>query len=154
MGNWTDKLQTVSVSEKEQRCISSEFGKLDFSVVSELPLLEFADYIEIKPMLVARKLAEIRPEDQVLLSLIEQIEREIKYFGRNRIPNEVMEGIPAMSALRPREHDPLGVYRPGDMWYVDENHAWARYFPVLILVPISLLILLVGIVFVARIFGG
>lgn len=152
MRDWTDKLETVSISTEEQREILTAFGKSNLSPGSDVPLTHFANQIEIKPMLVARSLSGMRPEDTDLHGLIDQIEREIKYFGHNRIPNEVMEGVPVMSALRPREHDPLGVYRPGDMWYVDENHPWAKYFPVLILVPLTVLVLLVGVVFVGSLF--
>lgn len=142
MESFSDSLGGIVLSVDEQRLLLVEIQKHSSSLISPCTIDSFCREYEVRPMLVARLLVSIRGSDHQLAEAVAEIERNIKYFGRDRIPNEVMEGKPIMSAFRPREHDPLGVYRPGDLWYVDENHPWSKYFPVLILAPLGVLLLL------------
>jgi hypothetical protein len=95
----------------------------------------FSEEFGLMPMLVARNLSDIRPEDHSLMSLISTNELLIKTFGKSRMSREVVEGGYVKMEKFWRTNDPLGVYRPGDMFYVDENHPWMPYFPLLILGP-------------------
>ena len=49
-----------------------------------------------------------------------------------------------------RNNDPLGVYQPGDMFYVDDNHPWMPFFPVLILAPTCFVLFLVFVAWMAH----
>ena len=102
----------------------------------------FSESFQLMPMLVARTLSEIRPEDSVLSSLISSNEFLIKTFGKKRLTREAVEGAMVVTHKFWRNNDPLGVYKPGDMFYVDDNHRWMRYFPIMILAPSAFVLVL------------
>lgn len=106
---------------------------------------QFADSYGLMPMLVARTLSEARPEDNSLRSLIATNEFLIKTFGKKRISREAVEGDLLKMDKFWRSNDPLGVYRPGDLFYVDDDHPWRDFFPLLILVPTAIALLLFGL---------
>ncbi|MBI1331625.1 MAG: hypothetical protein JST12_00775 [Armatimonadetes bacterium] len=105
---------------------------------------EFSEGHGFMPMLVARTLNERRPEDTGLTSLIATNEFLIKNFGKNRLSHEFVEGMIRKMDLYWRGNDPLGVYQPGDMFYVDDDHPLRDFFPVLILAPVGMLALMLG----------
>lgn len=108
---------------------------------------EFASNHGLMPMLVARTLSELRPEDNSLQSLVSTNEFLIKTFGKKRISREAVEGDLLKMDKFWKSNDPLGIYRPGDLFYVDDNHPWRNYFPILILAPTAILTFIVA-------FGG
>jgi hypothetical protein len=101
----------------------------------DLTVETFSQNFRLMPMLVARTLSDIRPEDHSLRSLITTNEFLIKTFGKSRVSRSVLEGGYIKTEKFWRNNDPLGVYQPGDMFYVDENHPWMPIFPLLILAP-------------------
>ena len=103
---------------------------------------QFARGHALMPMLVARSLSDQRPNDQALSSLIATNEFLIKSFGKKSMPREFVEGTLVKSDKFWRHNDPLGVYQPGDMFYVDDNHPLRNWFPVLILAPTAFVVLL------------
>lgn len=107
---------------------------------------EFSRSFRLMPMLVARTLLEIRPDEQ-LSATVTTNEFLIKTFGKNRVSRDVVEGGFAKIEKFWRHNDPLGIYQPGDMFYVDDNHPWMRYFPILVLAPTAFFATLVGLFF-------
>jgi hypothetical protein len=101
----------------------------------DFTIADFSQSFRLMPMLVARTLSDVRPEDHSLRSLIATNEFLIKTFGKSRVSRDVVEGGFVKVDKFWRNNDPLGVYRPGDMFYVDDNHPWMPIFPLLILVP-------------------
>jgi hypothetical protein len=91
----------------------------------------------MKPLLVARAVSELRGEsDRELVAAIKRNDYLISKVGTARLSAEAAAGDRRLMDKLWRSTDPLGVYR-----YVDENHKWMPYFPILILVPTALLIL-------------
>jgi len=119
----------------------------------ELTIEVFAQNFRLMPMLVARTLLDIRPEDQSLKSVVSTNEFLIKTFGKSRVGRDVVEGGYVKMDKFWRNNDPLGVYRPGDMFYVDDNHPWMPYFPLLILAPSAFLSFLLFVAWVAHVFA-
>ena len=115
----------------------------------ELTIEDFSQNFRLMPMLVARTLLDVRPEDQSLRSVVATNEFLIKAFGKNRVSRDTVEGGFVKIDKFWRNNDPLGVYRPGDMFYVDDNHPWMPYFPLLILAPtafVGALMLIAGVI--------
>lgn len=102
---------------------------------------QFAANNGVKPLLVARVLSSLRPDDEQLPRLINSTEFVIKNFGKKRLSREIVEGDVRRLDKFWRSNDPLGVYQPGDMFYVDDNHPWRQHFPVLILLPLGIVLL-------------
>ena len=100
---------------------------------------QFASHNNLMPMLVARTVAENRQSDTTLNSLIATNEFLIRSFGKKRTSREFVEAAMAKTSSFWRNGDPLGVYQPGDMFYVDENHPLRQWFPWLILAPTAFL---------------
>lgn len=113
---------------------------------------QFAKRNGLMPMLVARTLAEYRETDHSLNSLIATNEFLIKSFGKNRLSREFVEGTLVKADKFWRHNDPLGVYQPGDMFYVDDNHPWRQIFPILILAPTAFVLLLFLIASIIKMF--
>ena len=111
----------------------------------EISIEKFAHNFRLKPMLVARSLSEMRPDDQGLQHLIKTNEFLIKTFGRKRLSRDAVEGAMVITHKFWRNNDPLGVYKPGDMFYIDDNHPWMPYFPLMILAP-SVFVAFLGLV--------
>jgi hypothetical protein len=105
----------------------------------------FSNEYGLMPMLVARTLADIRPSDSNLNSLISTNEFLIKTFGKNRVSRDAVEGGMMKLDRFWRNNDPLGVYQPGDMFYVDDNHPWMPYFPILIFAPTAFVLFLMSV---------
>ena len=116
----------------------------------EISVGSFAQNFRLMPMLVARTLSEIRPEDNGLSSLVATNEFLIKTFGKGRISKNMVEGALYKTEKFWRNNDPLGVYRPGDMFYVDDNHPWMPYFPIMILAPTAFLIFMTLVAYLAH----
>ena len=108
----------------------------------DVTIEEFSQNFRLMPMLVARTLSGIRPEDHSLQSLIKTNEFLILTFGKSRLSRSAVEGGFMKTDKLWRNNDPLGVYQPGDMFYVDDNHPWMPIFPWLILAPSAFLTLL------------
>lgn len=104
---------------------------------------EFAESTGLKKMLVLRTLTQLKPENTELRAFLQNEENRIRFQGHSQITESVVERITKMRPLNTKVHDPLGIYKPGDMFYVDENDRLAAYYPVLTLVPSFLLILIV-----------
>jgi len=113
---------------------------------------QFAEQNGFMPMLVARTLAEHRHNDNSLNSLIATNEFLIKTFGKNRLSREAVEGDLMKMDKFWRHNDPLGVYQPGDMFYVDDNHPWRQVFPILILAPTAFVLILFLLAYVLQTF--
>lgn len=118
---------------------------------TDLTVESFSQSFGLMPMLVARTLSHVRPEDHSLSSLIATNEFLIKTFGKSRVSRNTVEGGFIKIDKFWRNNDPLGVYKPGDMFYVDDNHPWMPYFPLLILVPSAFLTLLLMLMWLAYI---
>ena len=110
----------------------------------------FSQEYGLMPMLVARTLSNLRPEDTGLSSLISTNEFLIKTFGKGRISRNMVEGSYVKTEKFWRNNDPLGVYQPGDMFYVDDNHPWMPYFPILILAPTVFVLFLIFVTWLAN----
>ena len=96
----------------------------------------------MKPLLVARAVSELRGEsDHELVAAIKRNDYLIKKLGTARLTAEVVSGDRRLMDKFWRNNDTLGVLRPGDMWYVDEHSKWMPYFPILILLPFALLVI-------------
>jgi hypothetical protein len=117
---------------------------------TDLTVESFSQSFGLMPMLVARTLSDARPEDHSLSSLIATNEFLIKTLGKSRLSRSTVEGGFIKIDKFWRNNDPLGVYKPGDMFYVDDNHPWMPYFPLLILVPSALLTLLLMLLWLAH----
>lgn len=111
----------------------------------------FSQSLGLKPMLVARTLSDLRPEDQSLRSLISTNEFLIKTFGKGRISRNMVEGGYIKTEKFWRNNDPLGVYQPGDMFYVDDNHPWMSFFPILILAPTAFVMFLISVAYMLHV---
>lgn len=111
---------------------------------------DFSRVYGFMPMMVARHVADYRRNDSSLNTLISTNEFLIKNFGKKRLSHEFVEGTLRKSDKFWRSNDPLGVYQPGDMFYVDDNHPWRDYFPLLILVPTACALMLFGVALLIR----
>jgi hypothetical protein len=121
--------------------LRSDFG----ATVGELAVAN-----EVKPMRIAQELVELRPNDSTLRDLVRTSETLILKYGTSHLsPEAVAESLKPSDKFW-RNHDPLGVYRPGDMFYVDHNDKMARYYPVLILVPTAAAILIPLLIWLFR----
>ncbi|MDH4387552.1 MAG: hypothetical protein QE269_02365 [Fimbriimonas sp.] len=137
----SDEILSAPVSHAEADKVASRFlssiAPREVATVGSL-----AEELGMKPLLVARAVSELRGDsDQELVTAIKQNDFLIKKLGTARLSAEVVSGDRRLMDKFWRNNDPLGVYRAGDMWYVDENHKWMPYFPILILVPTALLVL-------------
>ena len=79
----------------------------------DVTIEEFAQNFRLMPMLVARILSDIRPEDHSLRSLIKTNEFLILTFGKSRLSRSAVEGGFMKTDKLWRNNDPLGVYQPG-----------------------------------------
>jgi hypothetical protein len=137
----SDEILSTPVSMAEADGVASRFlGSVAPREVVTVGSL--ADDLGMKPLMVARAVSELRGEsDRELVAAIKRNDFLIKKLGTARLSAEVVAGDRRLMDKFWRNNDPLGVYRPGDMWYVDENHKLMPYFPILILVPTALLVL-------------
>ena len=137
----SDEILSTPVSLAEADGVASRFlGTVAPREVVTVGSL--ADDLGMKPLMVARAVSELRGEsDRELVAAIKRNDFLIKKLGTARLSAEVVAGDRRLMDKFWRNNDPLGVYRPGDMWYVDENHKLMPYFPILILVPTALLVL-------------
>lgn len=135
MNSADDLIGATDMSPSEAVLIHERLMLSTMHEPREISVEKFAHNFRLKPMLVARTLSELRPEDNSLRSLISTNEFLIKTFGKKRLTKESVEGAMVITHKFWRNNDPLGVYKPGDMFYVDDNHPWMPYFPILILAP-------------------
>jgi hypothetical protein len=137
----SDEILSAPVTFTEAEGVASRFlGAVAPREVATVGSL--ANDLGMKPLLVARAVSELRGEsDRELVAAIKRNDYLISKVGTARLSAEAAAGDRRLMDKFWRSTDPLGVYRPGDMWYVDENHKWMPYFPILILVPTALLIL-------------
>ena len=135
MNSADDLIGATEMSPSEEGIIHERLMLSTMQEPRGISVENFAHNFRLKPMLVARSLSDLRPEDNSLKSLIATNEFLIKTFGRKRLSREAVEGAMVVTHKFWRNNDPLGVYKPGDMFYVDDNHPWMPYFPVLILAP-------------------
>jgi hypothetical protein len=134
-----DHLVSIPLSPAERQTISQ---RLVANSIAGETIGEYANANGLKPMRVAQELITLRPADTELKALVKNLERHILRYGTTRITAETVEGDLQNFDKFWRNNDPLGVYQPGDMFYVDPNHPWRRIFPALILVPTAAAILI------------
>jgi len=136
----SDQILDAPVSKSEATQVASQFlGNV--SDQSSFTIGSLAADLGMKPLLVARVISDLRGgSDPELDHAIKHNDFLIKKLGTARLSAEVVAGDRRLLDKFWRNNDPLGVYRPGDMWYVDENHKWMPYFPILILVPAAALL--------------
>lgn len=141
-----DLIGATEMTPQESAHVHEQLMLAEMVAPQSFTVSAFAEGFGLKPMLVARTLSDYRREDTNLSSLIATNEFLIKNFGKKRYSREFVEGRMLTMDRFWRNNDPLGVYRPGDMFYVDDNHPWMKLFPFLILVPTmaALLLLLVA----------
>jgi hypothetical protein len=137
----SDEILSTPVTFTEAEGVASRFlGAVAPREVATVGSL--ANDLGMKPLMVARAISELRGEsDGELVAAIRRNDCLISKVGTARLSAEALAGDRRLMDTFWRQNDPLGVYRPGDMWYVDENHKWLPYFPILILVPTALLVL-------------
>lgn len=137
----SDEILSAPVSADEADAVAAWFlGSVPRR--NSMTMGSVAEDLGMKPLLVARAVSEIRGDsDRELAAAIKRNDFLIGRLGTARLSPEVVSGDRRLLDKFWRHNDPLGVYRPGDMWYVDENHKWMPYFPILILVPTALLVL-------------
>jgi hypothetical protein len=144
-------ISATEMSPTEVAFVHQRLMVTEMQVPRESTIGDFAQDFQVMPMLVARTLLDARPEDQSLRSIVATNEFLIKTFGKSRVGREVVEGGYVKMDKFWRNNDPLGVYRPGDMFYVDDNHPWMPYFPLLILAPSAFLTFLLFVAWVAHV---
>lgn len=137
----SDEILFAPVSAEEAKEVAARYlGSIQPREVTTISSV--ADDLGMKPLLVARTVSELRGEsDGELVAAIKRNDFLIKKLGTARLSPEAVAGDRRLMDKFWRSNDPLGVLRPGDMWYVDENHKWIRYFPILILLPTFVLML-------------
>ncbi len=136
----SDELLNEAVLPEEVRVVAAALqAPHDGSLIHTVGSL--ADALCAKPLRVANVLLEHRGQDDRLKALVDQNEFLIKKLGSARLSAEVVAGDRRLLDKFWRNNDPLGVYKPGDMFYVDEHHKMMPFFPVLVLVPAAILAL-------------
>lgn len=137
----SDEILFAPVSTDEAKEVASRYlGSLELREVTTIGSM--AEDLQMKPMLVARAVSDIRGDtDRELVAAIKRNDFLIKKLGTARLSAEVVSGDRRLFDKFWRNNDPLGVLRPGDMWYVDEHHKWMPYFPILILAPLAVLVI-------------
>ena len=145
-----DLIGAVEMSPSEASYAYSRLTLVETEFQFSQSVGDFARIYGFMPMMVARHVAEYRQNDSSLNALISTNEFLIKNFGKKRLSHEFVEGTLRKSDKFWRNNDPLGVYQPGDMFYVDDNHPWRDYFPLLILVPTVCAFLLFGVAMLIR----
>jgi len=138
-----DLIAATEMTSQEAAYVHERLILAPMAVPHDSSVGDFADNYRLMPMLVARTLSEIRPNDTSLHGLISTNEFLIKTFGKGRISRNMVEGGFVRTEKFWRNNDPLGVYRPGDMFYVDDNHPLMPYFPILILAPTAFVVFMV-----------
>jgi hypothetical protein len=151
-------MRAVSDDILNSAVLPEEVDAVSRQIMMELPggsihsVGTLADGLGMKPLLVARRVLELRGgTDTELASAIDRNDFLIKKLGTARLSAEMVAGDRRLMDKFWRNNDPLGVYRPGDMFYVDDNHPWMPYFPILILAPSALLALVVTFGFLFRV---
>ncbi|HLO98059.1 MAG TPA: hypothetical protein VK171_05645 [Fimbriimonas sp.] len=150
------QVHSFTLSNAEMDIIASELQISEPILMPMQTVAQFAANNGVKPLLVARTLSQLRPADEQLPQLINSTEFIIKNFGKKRLTREIGEADVLSIKGFWRNNDPLGVYQPGDMFYIDPNHPWRPYFPILILVPLGLALLPLAfsyLVMILRAFG-
>lgn len=140
----------TEMSPSEAAFVHQKLMLSEMQAPRELTIDDFSQNFRLMPMLVARTLLDVRPEDQSLRSIVATNEFLIKTFGKSRVSRGAVEGGFVKIDKFWRNNDPLGVYRPGDMFYVDDNHPWMQIFPLLILAPTAFLAALVFVGWLAH----
>lgn len=150
----SDEILNAPVSSAEAEVVARRYmGSLGERAT--LTIGSVAEDLGMKPLLVARAISEERRgEDLELVAAIKRNDFLIARVGTARLSPEVVAGDRRLFDKFWRNNDPLGVYRPGDMWYVDEHLPWMPYFPFLILVPAAVLALVPLVGFVLRLFSS
>lgn len=137
----SDEILSAPVSHAEAGKVASRFLAA-FTPREVVTVGSLAEELGMKPLMVARAISDLRGDsDRELVAAIKRNDFLIKKLGTARLSAEVVSGDRRLMDKFWRNNDPLGVYRPGDMWYVDENHKLMPYFPILILVPTAVLVL-------------
>lgn len=135
------QVHSFTLSGAEMEIIAAELQIAEPILAPMQTVSDFAANNGLKPLLVARTLSQLRPADEELPQLISSTEFIIKNFGKKRLTREICEADVLSIKGFWRNNDPLGVYQPGDMFYIDPNHPWRPYFPILILVPLAVVLL-------------
>lgn len=130
------QLLEVVVSEDERE-------KLAKILVADLgngsTIRQLSEYSNVRPMRLARQLEMLRETDQALTDLVNECERNIRFFGKFDVTEEEKEAAWDIED-RGVWKDPLKLQKLGDDFYIDENSRIAVALPWLILAPTGSLI--------------